>query len=375
VPTYVGTSTSPVGGKTSYSPIVPFRFADSRDGLRAQSLRAGLVQRIQMTGVAGIPLSATAVSANFTVTGTDRSSFLTVYDCSSRVPTVSTLNFASGESVANQAIVPLDSRGGICLFSPANTHIVIDVNGSFSTGAAARLTALTPRRLLDTRGGTQLTPGRVRTVQIESSAAGVPTAATAAVVNLTAVSSVSGGWARVFPCDQTGRSSVSNVNFGRGEIRANSAIVKLSNTGTICLQSNVAVDMVVDITGYMSSSGLRYQAVAPVRLIDSRDPRVAGQRFPARSIVQFDVAGLGGIPSPANAASMNLVAVSPTSDGFMTIWPCRNNAGPPLASNVNFRTGRNVANGVTVGLFDQHICLYTHSAAHFVVDVSGVWQP
>ena len=159
-----------------------------------------------------------------------------------------------------------------------------------------------------------------------------------------------------------------------GEIRANSAIVKLSNTGTICVQSNVAVDIVIDITGYMSSSGLQYQAVAPVRLIDSRDPRVRGQRFPAGSIIQFDVSGLGGIPGPASAASMNLVAVSSTSDGFMTMWPCRNGDGPPLASNVNFRAGRNVANGVTVGLFDEHICLYTRAASHFVVDVSGVWQ-
>jgi hypothetical protein len=215
----------------------------------------------------------------------------------------------------------------------------------------------------------------VRTVRIESSTSGVPRSATAAVINLTAVNSAAGGWARVFPCDQTGTSAVSNVNFERSEIRANSAIVKLSNAGTICVQSNVAVDIVIDITGYLSPSGLRYQAVAPVRLIDSRDPRVAGRRFGAGSVVEFDVAGLGGIPSVATAASMNLVAVSPLSDGFMTMWPCRASGGPPLASNVNFRANRNVANGVTVGLFDRHVCLYTHAAAHFVVDVSGVWQP
>ena len=271
--------------------------------------------------------------------------------------------------------MPLDSQGGICLFSPARTDIVIDVNGSFSAGTAGRLTALAPRRLLDTRRDTQVTAGRVRTVQVESSRSGVPSAATAVVVNLTAVNSTSAGWARVFPCDQVGKSSVSNVNFGHGEIRANSAIVKLSNVGTVCVQSNVAVDIVIDITGYISASGLRYQAVAPVRLIDTRDPRVGGKRFPAGSIVQFDVAGLGGIPSPASAASMNLVAVSAASDGFMTMWPCRNGDDPPLASNVNFRAGRNVANGVTVGLVDQHICLYTVAGSHFVVDVSGVWQP
>ena len=153
-PTYVGSSTSPIGEKTSYSPIVPVRLADSREGLRSRSLTAGIVQRIQMTGVAGIPSSATAVSANFTVTGQNRSGFLTVYNCSPRVPTVSTLNFVAGEQVANQSIVPLDSRGGICLFSQATTDIVIDVNGSFSPGTAGRLTTVAPKRLLDTRRDT-----------------------------------------------------------------------------------------------------------------------------------------------------------------------------------------------------------------------------
>jgi hypothetical protein len=328
-----------------------------------------------MTGVAGVPSDATAVSANFTVVGQDRASFLTVYNCSTRVPTVSTLNFLAGEPAANQAIVSLDSRGGICLFSPANTDIVVDVNGSFAAGQAGRLTTLKPKRLLDTRSGAQVSSGRSRTVQIVSSTSGVPTSATAAVVNLTAVNSAAGGWARVFPCDQAGKSAVSNVNFATGEIRANSAIVKLSKTGAVCIQSSVAVDILIDITGYISSSGLlQYQAVAPVRLIDTRDPRVAGRRFPAGSIVQFDVSGLGGIPTPASAATMNLVAVSSTADGYMTIWPCRDGDRPPLASNVNFRSGRNTANGVTVGLFDQHVCLYTHAAAYFVVDVSGVWQ-
>jgi len=343
--------------------------------LRSRPLRAGVVQRIQLSGVAAIPSSATAVSANFTVTGQDRQGFLTIYNCSQQIPAVSTLNFVPGRSVANQAIVPLDSRGGICLFSRANTDIVVDVNGSFSTGATGKLTALTPDRVLDTRSaGLPVRAGQVRTVQVESGAFGVPRAATAAVVNLTAVDPTSRGWLRVFPCDQRGASVVSNVNFIAGETRANSAIVKLSSSGTICVQSSATVDVVIDVTGYMSSSGLRYQAVAPVRLIDSRDERVRGSRILSRQLVQFQVAGLGGIPSPARAASMNLIAVSPTGSGFMTMWPCRADDQPPLASNLNFRADLNVANGVTVGLRNEQICLYTATAAHFVLDVSGVWQ-
>jgi hypothetical protein len=372
----VGERTQTVGGLTGYASVTPFRFADSRTGRRASPLVSGRVQRIQIAGVAGLPGSATAVSANFSVTGQDRQSFLTVYNCTRQVPIVSTLNFARGRAYANQAIVPLDASGGICLYTPANAQVVIDVNGTFSASATGRLVPYDPRRLIDTRDGSPVRRGVTRAVGVmNGTLPGAPASATAVLFNVSAVGAAGRGWVRVFPCDQAGSSAVSTVNFGAGETVANSAMVKLSQTGQVCIQSNTTTDVVLDVTGFITTTGLRYQPVQPVRLIDSRDPLVGSTPLRAGFLVEFLVAGLGGIPATAQAASMNLVAVAPAARGYMTMWPCRvGNDQPPFVSNLNYPQRRNISNGVTVGLAAQAVCLYTRATSHFVVDVSGVWR-
>jgi len=362
----------------SFAPGEPFRFVDSRLGLRSRPMRANVVQRIQISGVAGVPPDLTAISANFTVVNQDRQGYLTAYDCTSSIPTVSTLNFVPGQAVANQAIIPLDDRGGLCLFTPANADIVIDVNGSFGADASGRLTSLTPFRAHDSRTSSAqpLRAGETRRIRIESRASGVPASATAAVVNLTAVRPARSGWVRAIPCDQRTTPTVSNLNAAADQVIANSAIVKLSTSGEICLQTNTTTDVIVDVTGYLSSTGMQFQAVEPVRLLDSRGGgRALDARMPAGDQSSIRVAGVGGLPSDARAVSANLIAVLPTGPGFVTAWPCaRAGESPPTASNLNHPTGRNVANGATVGLTEQGLCVYHRASTHLVIDVTGIWR-
>jgi hypothetical protein len=59
----------------------------------------------------------------------------------------------------------------------------------------------------------------------------------------------------------------------------------------------------------------------------------------------------------------------------VTAWPCRRpGESPPTASNLNHPEGRNVANGATVGLDDQSVCVYHRAGTHLVIDVFGVWR-
>jgi hypothetical protein len=220
-----------------------------------------------------------------------------------------------------------------------------------------------------------LRSGETRRIRIESSASRVPASATAAVVNLTAVRPTTNGWLRAIPCDQRTTPTVSNLNAGAGEVIANSAIVKLSASGEICLQTNTTTDVVVDVTGYLSSTGMQFQAVEPVRLIDSRNGRSLTARMPAGDQSGIRVAGVGGLPSEARAVSANLVAVAPNGPGFVTAWPCsRPGEAPPIASNLNHPAARNVANGATVGLVDQGLCVYQQASTHLVIDVTGIWR-
>src|SRR5690606_8867216 len=119
----------------------------------ATRLSANVPKRVSVAGAGGIPGDATAISANFTVVDAEAPSYLTVYNCSAAAPTASTLNFGTGEAVPNGAIVPLDSRGDLCLLSPVSADVIVDVTGYFRSSSGSRYTSVTPNRVVDTRIG------------------------------------------------------------------------------------------------------------------------------------------------------------------------------------------------------------------------------
>ena len=102
----------------------------------------------------GIPNSAQAYSFNFTAIPRTRSlGFLTVWPEGQTQPLVSTLNDPKGTIVANAAIVPAGTGGGITVFATDDTDLAIDVNGYFAPAGTGGLSlyVLTPCRVLDTR--------------------------------------------------------------------------------------------------------------------------------------------------------------------------------------------------------------------------------
>ncbi|MGH9133780.1 MAG: CAP domain-containing protein [Ilumatobacteraceae bacterium] len=369
--------TAPVNERSTFEPIEPYRYADSRENRRVVRLRAG----VPATVVIGAP-DVTAVSANFTVDRPAASGFLTVYNCSAAVPVVSTLNFTGG-AVPNQAFVPL-SNGELCVYSPVDTDIIIDINGFFRAGAGATagFVPLAPRRLHDTRRPelAALEPGVVRAIRVAGVAGGAPAAASAVAVNLTIVGPGGNGFAQAYPCDQNHRPEVSNVNFRPLEDRANSAIIPTAADGTICVVSNAAGDLLVDIAGYfVSGGGYQFTPLAPVRLLDTRsafaelNPSTGGMALAAGQTVRLSVAGSRGVPANAKAVSVNLTAAEAREAGFVSAYPCGNR---PDVSNLNTNPATPaIANGALVPL-DQagDLCLYASSAVHLIVDINGVWS-
>lgn len=121
--------------------------------------------------------------------------------------------------------------------------------------------SLSPVRLADTRPGwvaadglffgTGPVPARgVVQVQV-AGRGGVPADAKAAVVNVTVVGAAGGGFATVFPCGTVpGTSSVNYLGVAN-EAVANEVIVKLSPTGSICVYTYAAANVLVDVAGYL----------------------------------------------------------------------------------------------------------------------------
>jgi hypothetical protein len=75
------------------------------------------------------------LSVNVTVTApTSGPGFVTVYQGGASLPAASTINYSSGQTRANNAVVPLGPGGTItvhCGQPPGTTHFILDVDGYF----------------------------------------------------------------------------------------------------------------------------------------------------------------------------------------------------------------------------------------------------
>jgi hypothetical protein len=60
-------------------------------------------------------------------------------------------NFVGGRDIANLSVVPLASDGTFCIYTEIATHLIVDVQGSFSPSNSLKFALSGPSRQLDTR--------------------------------------------------------------------------------------------------------------------------------------------------------------------------------------------------------------------------------
>ena len=78
------------------------------------------------------------------------------------MPDTSTVNFVGGQTVANNTIAALSGAGQLCVWTYAETDILVDITGWLGPGGTSRFTPIGPTRVVDTRsgvGGNRLGPG------------------------------------------------------------------------------------------------------------------------------------------------------------------------------------------------------------------------
>ena len=384
VPISTGTigATTVIGPAGGYRPVAPFRLVDTRDGPLGSRPTRGRITRVQVAGQGSVPADARAVSANFTAVGSMQDGYLTAYPCTPMAPVASTVNFTAVSVTANAALVPLDVSGGVCVFSSATTDLVIDVSGYVSPSSPGRFTPTGPVRAFDTRLGYRssgrLSAGETLEVQIAGTDTGVPLDAQAVEINVTAVDPDADSFVTVYGCSSD-RPLASTLNPHVDGVRSNSIFVDLSPTGTVCFYSPVAVDLVADVSGFVSSSGgLRFTPLATMRVTDTRSPvseldlGTSGAPLAAGSTHELSLAGLRGIPSDATGLSINLTATDASGAGFVTLWPCDPNR--PAVSALNATSGITIASGAQVRLSGHgSVCVYTQTTTHLIIDVNGFW--
>jgi hypothetical protein len=125
--------------------------------------------------------------------------------------------------------------------------------------------------------------------------------------------------------------------------------------------------------------GATYHALTPNRILDTRNGTggLSGP-FTNHSARSFQVTG-GVVPSGATAVTGNLTVTGQTSGGYLFIGPVAANS--PTTSTLNFLTGDDRANAVTVALSPTGTLSITFVApsngptAQAIFDVTGYFTP
>ncbi len=375
---FVGGNVTPPGLRA----ITPLRVLDTRNAIgRAGTTKVGAGKTVQLSFGSQVSSTTTSVVLNVTATAPDATGFVTVYPCDRSRPTTSNLNYSAGDTVPNLVVAKLATDRTVCLYTEAATHLLADLTGTFETEGGAKGKAVVPTRILDTRGTNgvaamgKVEAGAVLTLQV-AGRGGVPASgASAATVNVTAVEPIADGYLTVWPCDRP-QPNASSLNFTAGDAVPNLVTTRLSATGTICIFTTATTHLLADVGMWFGSQETTgFKDLAPSRILDTRNAIgvTTSGKIPAYGVVHLQVTGHGGVPSSGvTAVAMNMTAVVPDADGFVTAWPC--DQAMPEVSNLNLQQGQTIPNAVTVKVAaDGTVCVFTNATTHLLADVAGYY--
>lgn len=263
------TTTVTTQGST-YVPVAPTRLLDTRNGTGApaKAVGPGATISLQVGGNGSIPDGVTAAAMNVTVTGSTANGFATVFPSGNTTPNSSNVNYGTGETVANMAIVKVGSDGKVEFTntSTGTVQIIADVAGYYTATGGDAFIPMTPWRALDTRNGTGQETSLNYPVTPDSNAAWFfgdefegtgywsgDAKAAAVVLNVTVVSPTANGLLIAYPGPDL--PTASNSNFRAGETLP-AMVMVACNTETggpaPYNESKGTTQMVTDVFGYFS---------------------------------------------------------------------------------------------------------------------------
>ena len=372
-----------------YTAVAPVRICDTRAGNfshlvgpatqcngvdnAGERLAPNTPLTITVAGEFGVPADATAVVLNVTAVDATGTGYLTVYPAGNAIPTASNINVRSGQRVANLVETGVGTSEHVSIVTNTPMDVVVDLEGyvtpTLEAGAGLYNPLAGPARICDTRAGNpsglsggaaqcdgtanageRLRAGGVLDVTVEGDGDVPATGVSAVVLNVTAVNPASAGYVTAYP-EGTTAPTASNLNYATGETLPNRVIVPVSASGQISLTANQATDLLVDVSGwYTSTGGTGAQFTAqgtPVRICDTRADNPSGLTGPSAQCngtanagdpvgpagtLTINVAGIAGVPASATAVVLNVTAVGATRQTHLTVFP---SGTPPVVSDLN----------------------------------------
>jgi hypothetical protein len=177
------------------------------------------------------------------------------------------------------------------------------------------------------------------------------------------------GWLAAYPTAADGTCGppplVSSVNASGSDPVANRADVAVTDPAdpAVCLVSDVATDVVVDVLGRYHGAGPSWSVSAPLRTLDTRAGAGRGRAF---------VVPVGVDEGPV---ALTTTLVQPEAGAYLTVFPPADDGTcgtAPTTSVVNAAAGDFArANAVVVAAHHGHVCVTSSEVADLVVDRSA----
>jgi hypothetical protein len=393
---FLGATITQAGEALQFVPVPPCRVADTRNAagpfggpaLDGVSSRTFTIPQ----SACGIPASAQAYSLNVTAVPHGTLEYLTLWPAGQTMPVVSTLNSWDGEVVANAAIVPAGTGGGVSVFAPNPTDVVLDIGGYFDTPSVSTsaLYLVPPCRLVDTRladgplAGPALTADSSRDFPLPTASCGLPASATAYSLNVTAVPDPTVNFLAYLTVWPTGETQpfVSTLNSWTGAVVANAAIVPSGSNGSVSVYAHDPTNVILDTNGYFAAAGqagaLSFYPLPPCRVVDTRNgDAVSGSTMDAGETRAFALpsATQCNVPATAAAYSLNVTVVPEGALWYLTAWA--GDGAPPNVSTLNSWDGSVVANAAIVPAAPStgDISVYVTTRTDVILDIDGYFAP
>jgi len=424
---------TPVAQPSYFHNLTPTRLYDSRPvgtnatppplGAGAGPFSPGQPRTLAAAAKAGLPAvgsGMSAILANITVVSSGPGAgFVTVYpttDASGNslsAPLAVNLawnNPAAATVVSNFATIPVDSSGNFnVVVGVASATLIIDVVGYLSpdnTGAGTGVFKPVPvsqptLRLYDSRpvgtnpvapplgaGAGPLASGGATRTLTATGQLGIPSTASAVIINVSAVSATGSGFFSLYPAGGT-PPVVAALTWVPGGLNTlgNLAVVPLSGGQMSFLAGGAGqADILMDVVGYVDTntgggSGLYSSLATPARLYDTRpaganaggDPQGAGSGPQAPATIRtLTATGLIGIPATARAIIAHITLIDVGGAAFVGYYASGNWPGN---SSVNSTGPNQIVGNLAVipldpatGTFKAYVGA---NSLGYIVDVVG----
>ncbi len=395
-PSVVAAAAAPAG---RFFAIAPCRQYDSRS--LGGPLEKGTVVSLALSGC-GIPATATAAVLTAAIISPAGMGNLVAYPTGSPVPVASFLNY-SVDHRATQATVRAASGSVSIRLSTSGGHLTVDLYGYYSADTAGPAGAsgpygfavVPPCRIFNSyTANTTLATGDVKYLKfrgapvdpaVQTRDCGISPDARAAAFAISSVMAGANGKLTLYPSD-TPDTGISNLRTPGLRNIENGVTLRLAGGAKDDIALHYALhdpagppastNYLVDVYGYYSKEApLRFRALMPCRILDTRNALSGYSRFTGGQTTNVQVQGNCGVPRGAVAAALTVTAVTTPAAGHITAWAA--GTAMPEAAVLSYSANDTIANGLVLPLgFGQYdLSLWSMQSTEIVVDVYGYFVP